>query len=29
MERLVARPLEIALNGMAGLEALRSTSIAA
>ena len=28
MERLVARPLEIALNGMAGLEALRSTSIA-
>ena len=28
MERLVSRPLEIALNGMAGLEALRSTSIA-
>ena len=28
MERLVARPLEIALNGMPGLEALRSTSIA-
>lgn len=27
MERLVARPLEVALNGMAGLEALRSTSI--
>ena len=28
MERLVARPIEIALNGMAGLEALRSTSTA-
>ncbi len=28
MERLVSRPLEIALNGMPGLEALRSTSIA-
>ena len=28
MERLVSRPLEIVLNGMAGLEALRSTSIA-
>ena len=28
MERLVSRPLEIALNGMAGLEDLRSTSIA-
>src|SRR4051794_19896630 len=28
MERLVSRPLEIALNGMAGLETLRSTSIA-
>ena len=28
MERLVARPIEIALNGMPGLEALRSTSTA-
>ena len=28
MERLVSRPLETALNGMPGLEALRSTSIA-
>ena len=28
MERLVSRPLEIVFNGMAGLEALRSTSIA-